>query len=133
MAIRVSLPVICSRWLDNKYESGLTYFCQEANQIAPSEPNEKNTEGQLNLCIRPGENANPVTEPKYIPLYTKASDLLRSRTGTQRDSKLFIAGIATPYNQRPLQGEFLIFITNSILLEYVNRLSIHLSYLSPQD
>lgn len=95
---------------ENEYEegSGLTYFCQEANQTAPSEPNEKKTEGQLNLCIRPGENANPVTEPKYIPLYTKASDLLRSRTGTQRDSKLFIAGIATPYSQHPLQDEYLI-------------------------
>jgi hypothetical protein len=71
-------------------------FCHEANQRAPRQPNEKKTEDQLNLWIRPGENASPVTDPKYIPLYTKANERLRSSTGTQRDSKLFIAGIATP-------------------------------------
>jgi hypothetical protein len=64
--------------------------------MAPRDPNEKKTEGQLNLWIKPGENASPVTDPKYIPLYTKANERLRSLTGTQRDSKLFIAGIATP-------------------------------------
>jgi len=79
----------------------LTFFCQAANQNAPSEPKEKKTEGQLNLCIRPGENASPVTEPKYMPLYTKANDRLLSPTGTQRESKLFMAGIATPCPTKP--------------------------------
>jgi hypothetical protein len=77
-------------------DKDFTNFCHEANQRAPREPNEKKTEDQLNLWIRPGENASPVTDPKYIPLYTKANERLRSSTGTQRDSKLFIAGIATP-------------------------------------
>ena len=78
-------------------EKKLTFFCQAQNQSALSDPNEKKTDGQLYLWIRPGEKASPVTEPKYIPLYTKAKDLLLSRTGTHRDSKLFIAGIATPW------------------------------------
>lgn len=43
-----------------------------------------------------GEKANPVTEPRYMPLYTSASDLLLSDTGIHFDIILFIAGIATP-------------------------------------
>jgi hypothetical protein len=37
-----------------------------------------------------------VTDPRYIPLYTKARDLLLSETGIHLERMLFIAGMATP-------------------------------------
>lgn len=47
-----------------------------------------------------GETANPVTEPRYMPLYTSESALLLSDTGIHLESILFIAGIATPCNKK---------------------------------
>nr|GMD22277.1 hypothetical protein Iba_chr08aCG9270 [Ipomoea batatas]GMD23819.1 hypothetical protein Iba_chr08bCG8940 [Ipomoea batatas]GMD27104.1 hypothetical protein Iba_chr08dCG10580 [Ipomoea batatas] len=41
----------------------------------------------------------PVTDPRYIPLYTRANDLLLSETGTHFERRLFIAGMATPWNR----------------------------------
>jgi hypothetical protein len=48
------------------------------------------------LLIKKGEKARPVTEPRYIPLYTNARDLLLSETGIHLERMLFIAGMATP-------------------------------------
>jgi len=48
------------------------------------------------LLINRGDKARPVTDPRYIPLYTKARDLLLSETGIHLERMLFIAGIATP-------------------------------------
>lgn len=77
-------------------EQILTLLSHNANQILPREPNEKNTDDHPKLLIKTGEKANPVTEPRYMPLYTSASDLLLSETGIHLESILFIAGIATP-------------------------------------
>lgn len=51
------------------------------------------------MWIITGETAKPVTDPRYMPLYTNARDLLLSETGIHFDNKLFIAGIATPCNR----------------------------------
>lgn len=48
------------------------------------------------MLINRGEKPRPVTDPRYIPLYTKARDLLLSETGTHLERMLFIAGMATP-------------------------------------
>lgn len=48
------------------------------------------------MLIRKGEKARPVTEPRYIPLYTSARDLLLSETGIHLERMLFMAGMATP-------------------------------------
>lgn len=47
-----------------------------------------------------GDRANPVTEPRYMPLYTSESALLLSDTGIHLESILFIAGIATPCHKK---------------------------------
>lgn len=73
-----------------------TLVAHVVNQTSPRDPNEKKTDGQPNLCISKGENASPVTDPRYIPLYTRDNDLLLSDTGTHFERILFIAGIATP-------------------------------------
>lgn len=46
----------------------LTLLTHRANQTVPREPNEKKTDGQPNVWINIGENARPVTDPRYIPL-----------------------------------------------------------------
>jgi hypothetical protein len=48
------------------------------------------------LLIKKGEKARPVTEPRYMPLYTNERDLLLSETGIHLERMLFIAGMATP-------------------------------------
>ena len=48
------------------------------------------------MLINRGDKARPVTDPRYIPLYTKARDLLLSETGIHLERMLFIAGMATP-------------------------------------
>ena len=77
-------------------EESITLASHIANQMLPKEPKEQNTEGQPNLWIRAGDKPNPVTEPRYMPLYTKESALLLSDTGIHFEIILFIAGIATP-------------------------------------
>lgn len=43
-----------------------------------------------------------MTDPRYIPLYTRANDLLLSATGTHLDRIVFMAGIATPWKRNKL-------------------------------
>jgi hypothetical protein len=80
----------------------ITLLCHTANQTVPREPKEKKTDGHPYWCIKNGEKAKPVTDPRYIPLYTSANDLLLSATGIHFDKILFIAGIATPWRRTKL-------------------------------
>eukprot|EP00955_Chlamydomonas_euryale_P090181 364517-Chlamydomonas_euryale.AAC.7 len=70
--------------------------CHAKNQKMPSEPNPWKTDGQPSATISCGDTDSPMIEPTNIPEYTSESDRDRSLTGTQRESMLFIAGIATP-------------------------------------
>mmetsp|Transcript_19014 Transcript_19014/g.48297 ORF Transcript_19014/g.48297 Transcript_19014/m.48297 type:complete len:290 (+) Transcript_19014:1348-2217(+) len=70
--------------------------CQAANHTSPIAPNTWNTDGQPAATIICGEADSPMMEPQNMPLYTSDSERDRSLAGTHLDSRLFMAGMATP-------------------------------------